>query len=104
MTTSYRETLNSLLNPDYLAKGIMPTCETFDKELVQTVLNQDGCTGLRIYMGMDEEQGVKLILIGVDAEDRDMLPSDAELEDNGGILDNGMRCPDICPPSSSLNE
>ena len=103
MTTDYRNFRDTMLAPDLVGKSVVPTCETFDKELVQTVLDQDGCTGLRIYFSMDQEQRIKVILVGVDVDDNDILPSEIDLVDNGSVLEDGMRCPDICPPLSSLN-
>lgn len=104
MTTEYRTNREKMLEPSYQGKGTMPTCETFDKDLVEKVINQDGCVGLRIYFGMDGDDLVDVILVGVDGDDKDMLPPSASAtEENENILENGIRCPVVCPPKSDLN-
>lgn len=109
---------------------IVPISETFDREGFDALLAQPGCVGVRIYYGMDDTLGLHAIIVGVDAQNRDILPagtttttstttlSAATLEsttttgedtgestsdETGIILDEGIRCPPTCPPPSELN-
>lgn len=84
-----------------------PVCETFEKECIQQLLDTAGCTSFRIYYGMKENQQVHVILVAADVEGNDLLPqaiTTAEATDDPVIIDDGYRCPDLCPPSSPLNQ
>lgn len=109
MTGRYRAQKESILVPELRGLGILPLCETIDRAQVDSLLAQPGCTKMRIYYGMYADQTVHAVLVGVDASDADILPSasslsatDTDLED-GDIVNQGYRCPPICPPSSDLN-
>jgi hypothetical protein len=102
MTARFRDNRNSILGETYQEQNILPICETFSKSAIEDVLSQDGCEGFRIYYGMDENLKIHAILVGVNDENEDILPS--EIEETGGvILEDGQRCPPSCPPASPLN-
>jgi hypothetical protein len=96
---------------------IVPISETFDRAGFDALLAQPGCVGLRIYYGMDDNLGLHAIIVGVDAQNRDILPTSTttsamtsttteggvSTEETGIILDEGLRCPPSCPPASDLN-
>lgn len=107
---------------------IVPICETFDRAGFDALLAQPGCVGVRIYYGMDDTLGLHAIIVGVDAENRDILPAGTTTttlstttmstatteptttdggttsgDETGIILDEGIRCPPTCPPPSELN-
>jgi hypothetical protein len=107
MTTEYRKFKDQILSEAYKGKNILPICETFDRSAIDRILAQDRCKSFRIYYSMDERQQVHAILVGVDAEDRDILPKEeARMEgagDEGQIAEDARRCPDECPPPSRLN-
>ena len=57
---------------------------------VKQILEQDNCIGLRVYNGYDDaEQKISLVMVGVDAEEQDML-------DGNIIYDKMVTCPPIC--------
>ncbi|MCU0350703.1 MAG: hypothetical protein MUF43_07735 [Flavobacterium sp.] len=65
-------------------------------ENVQHILNQEGCVGLRIYNGYDEEnKKMNLVLVGVDESGKEMLQ-------DGIIYDELALCPPTCPIDLSL--
>lgn len=80
-------------NPDQL-KG-----HYFGFEIIQRLLNETNCSGIRIYYGIDETGQQKLLLVGVDADGNDLLPSLEQELDNGGniVVDYSYPCPDYCP-------
>jgi hypothetical protein len=83
-----------------------PICETFEKEVIQKLLDTPGCASFRIYYGMKADEQVDAILVAADAEGNDILPSLANTSSTDTdpvIIEDGYRCPDDCPPSSSLN-
>lgn len=82
-----------------------PICETFEKAAVERLLATEGCASLRIYYGMKENERVDAILVAANASGEDILPATAlaASADDPVILEDGLRCPDYCPPFSSLN-
>ena len=113
MTTKYRENMEAILDPAYRDQNILPICESFDRDSFDKVLAQPGCMGLRMYLGMDDRLEIKFVIVGVNAEGHDMIngtlgktaarTQDAQ-EEEDLIIDQGLRCPTNCPPSSSLNQ
>jgi hypothetical protein len=98
MTSLYRENRNSILGNDYQGLDILPICETFDMEAIQSIINQTNYANFRIYYGMDKDLKVHAILVGADADGNDILTSGDEV-----IMEDAVRCPTICPPESPLN-
>jgi hypothetical protein len=98
MTSLYREENESILAEEYRGQNILARCETFAKSQFLDLLNQEACTAIRIYYGMDSEKRVHAIIVGVDDNNADLLPSGFEL-----IIEESTRCPNDCPPTSDLN-
>lgn len=83
-----------------------PLSETFDRVAIERLLATEGCTSLRIYYGMQENNDVDAILVASNAANEDILPSTASASlttPDGVILEDGQRCPEACPPKSPLN-
>ncbi|MCZ8021876.1 MAG: hypothetical protein O9302_14770 [Cyclobacteriaceae bacterium] len=77
--------------------------ETFDKDLIQELLNEPGCAGIRIYNSIDDEGKLQLILVGVDSNGKNILPSNEESTSEAEILlEFGKRCPPYCVDEDSL--
>lgn len=96
MTRSYQQR-RTALTEQTLPEHTLPICETFEKEQVLKLLSQPDCTGLRAYFGLDAEDRVKLVLVGVNSKDEDMY------QGTDSLLDRAGRCPSVCPPDSPLN-
>ena len=108
MTTSYRNNRENVLSPGYKGKDILPLSETFNRAAFDTLLATPGCEGLRIYYGMDQDLQQHAIIVAVDANNQDLLPSSATGDTSAGsgddvIVEEGQRCPPICPDPSPLN-
>ena len=99
MTTLFRQQRENILDSNYQNQNILPYCESFDRDVFDTVLSQTGCVGLRIYYGMTEDNRLHAIVVGFDENDEDMLPGTQEFN----IIEEGKRCPQECPPPSVLN-
>ncbi len=67
----------------------------YDKGLVQQILDQQDCDGIRIYHGKQSSGDQCLVIVGVKANGDDMT--------DGLILEFGSPCPDNCPTSSYFN-
>jgi hypothetical protein len=100
MTTLYRQDKETILSSTYQNHNILPKCETFERDYFDDVLAQSGCVGIRIYYGMDENNKVHAIVVGVNGDDEDIIFPNT---DNSLIIEEAKRCPDDCPPSSDLN-
>eukprot|EP01133_Synstelium_polycarpum_P011129 gene11129-12965_t len=103
-----RRTLQGQLKQaDYLAKSFdIPEAEKFNKDAVLALLNQKGAKGFRIYLGKDGKGKVCMILVGVDAMGKDILPKrktgqmriqsfSSESDEEGLLMEAGQRCPTI---------
>ena len=107
LTSKYEKNKDSILKKKFHGKAILPTCETFDRAAFDQLLSQDGCVGVRIYFGMDEESNVKLVVVGVDKHNHDTISSnskhkkvknDETTEEPVLAFSDGLRCPPYCPP------
>jgi len=61
-----------------------------DKSLVERIIQQPGCTGLRMYNGLVSDK-TNLVLIGVNEKGEDLT--------DGVIAEKLKRCPPDCPKS-----
>jgi hypothetical protein len=87
-----------------------PICETFGADAIRRLLATPGCVSLRIYYGMKAGNEVDAILVAANEAGEDILPNLSSPEnlssletDEPVILEDSLRCPDHCPPPSSLN-
>lgn len=85
MTAAYRATIST---GDTIALAV-------GKNLVNSILGQTGCMGIRMYFALDKDGNKQLVLVGVDANGNDMT--------TGIIVDNLVSCPSYCPIKNSLN-
>lgn len=83
MTARYRDQF-----PDEL-KG-----HFFGKDILNDILNQEGCMGIRMYYGIDKRGEKALVIVGADADQNDMT----EL-----VADISLPCPSLCGNSNGLN-
>ncbi len=85
----------------------LPICETFDLLSVNALIAVQNSAYLRIYLGEKENGDICCILVAADADGNDLLPSSfpaSVLTDDGAIiLEDAIRCPQVCPPDSPLN-
>ena len=60
----------------------------FGKTFLLSVLNQEGCVGIRIYNGRKEDGKLEFVIVGVDSDGEDLKE---------GILGNrSAPCPPYC--------
>lgn len=103
MTSRFRSERETILKNEYQGQDLLPYCESFDRAAFDALLNKSEAAGLRVYYGMDEYLKIHVIIVATDANGEDIVP--ASLTDEGeDIIENGNRCPTICPAPSPLNE
>ncbi len=66
----------------------------YGKDILNQLLNQSGCVGIRFHFAVDSDGKNTLVLSGVDADENYILSI---------IADRGMRCPIICGSKNGLN-
>lgn len=103
LTDKYRTDQNGILATSFQNQDILPLSETFNRADIETLLDQDGCEAMRIYYGMDGDDKVHAILVAVNEDNEDILPSQNIDPGVDIILEEGQRCPIFCPPASALN-
>lgn len=67
----------------------------FWKEAVERVVNQQGCIGMRYYYGQNDDGTPVIVLVGVDANGRDMT--------GGFLAERSSPCPPYCDAPNALN-
>lgn len=104
-TTAYKEISSRADNIEARSKSVFFTSEVFTKDDVLAVLNEDSCTGIRIYHGLDSSGKAVIYIVGTNGK-KDLLPSkksmrrqktDSMEAHHFYILESDNRCPDICP-------
>lgn len=106
MTATYRTNRETILLPQNQGQDILPLSETFNRQAFDQLLGTPGCAGIRIYYGMDEQLKVHAVIVAVNESNEDLLPASAaqaadEAIDDPVIIDEGQRCPPICPEKKS---
>lgn len=100
----FRSKREIILEAEYKERDVLPFCETFSRDAIDAILSEDGCKAIRFYLGMEEDDKIVLVAVGVNDSDEDMLPeTEDSTEDENKIMECGTRCPQACPPPSALN-
>ncbi len=68
----------------------------FGRDIINKILEQNDCMGIRIYYALDENGKKQLIIVGADSKENDIY--------NGIIAERSYGCPPFCPINSPLNE
>lgn len=71
-----------------------PKGRFFGKNVLNGILAQDGCMGIRMYFGQETDGTMNLVLCGADANTNDMLNK---------IADLSIGCPQVCSTQNDLN-
>jgi hypothetical protein len=67
----------------------------FWKDSIEKLINQPGCVGMRYYYGRQANGAPVLVLVGVDAQGKDMT--------KGFMAEKSWPCPPFCGWDSVLN-
>ena len=71
----------------------------FGRDVIDQILAQQGCTGLRIYYAINDGGEKVLIISGVDSTGTDMLPvSPTLVAGESTLADASYPCPPYCDP------
>lgn len=67
----------------------------FGKTIINDILAQEDCVGIRIYYALTSTGEKQLVLVGVDEDENDLC--------DGVLGDKSFLCPPICGTSNALN-
>jgi len=91
----------------------LPDAEMFNRDAIALLLNAEGAQGVRIYLGRDEKVQVRLVLLPVDKDGKNIITrlitsrtafipgvKSANAQDGSGndgeAIENGQRFPTMC--------
>lgn len=90
----------------------IPLAETFNRDAIALLLNQEGADGVRIYLGRNNKNEICMILVPVDKNGQNIIKnligsstafipgvSSAYAQDDGEAIQTGQRCPVVCDNS-----
>ena len=103
LKSDYAQKKNSILKESYQSTDTLPTFEIFDRASLEQILALEGCVGVRMYYGMDENMEVQLVAVGVDENGKDVQSSDIKTatvlsEESIIAFSSVLRCPPYCDP------
>ncbi|MEO5942709.1 MAG: hypothetical protein ABIP30_03650 [Ferruginibacter sp.] len=107
LTSTFRKNKDNILAEKYKGTAVIANSETFNRDGFDALLSNPECAAVRMYTGMDANMNLHAVFVGVNSKNEDLLPMlTSGLPEDGDdpkILDEGQRCPAMCPPPSPLN-
>jgi hypothetical protein len=84
----------------------LPNTETYDSDAFLALLNQPDCVKIRIYYGMNEENVICAIFVGVDSNGNEITiksqgNSSSLNADDEYVIEVSTKCPPFCPPENN---
>lgn len=67
----------------------------FSRDIIDEILAQPGCEGIRIYNAIDDNNIATVVIVGIDCNKDDLF--------TGTLAEHSDRCPTICPAPNPLN-
>lgn len=78
MVNNFGVVRESMLAREFTGRNALPISETFNLEAIDAIICQPTAVGFRVYMGMDNQQQVRLVLVGVDGDGKDIVQRTTE--------------------------
>jgi hypothetical protein len=69
----------------------------FGAQIINQILSEHDCMGIRIYYGIDDAGAKQVLLVGVDSNGNNLLPTGS----NNIIADFSWPCPPGCPDAAT---
>lgn len=66
----------------------------FGRNILEEILAQENCMGIRIYYGVNDNNGKELVLVGADSDENDLTSL---------VADISHPCPKACGMDNPLN-
>ncbi len=102
MVKTYLENKSKVFTGDIT----LPNTETYDSEAFLALLNQPDCVKIRIHYGMNEENVICAIFVGVDSNGNEITIkgqgiSSSVNADDEYVIELSTKCPPTCPPENN---
>lgn len=96
-----RQELGRLISDTtYLTRNFnLPNAESFTRDAIILLLNQKGADGIRVYYGKDEKGVVRMVLLPVDKNGRDIQAVLVERGQTNALSIPGIQSAQAAPPS-----
>jgi hypothetical protein len=103
MVKAYLENKSKVFTGDIT----LPNTETYDSEAFLALLNQPDCVKIRIHYGMNEENVICAIFVGVDSNGNEITIKNNGIIANKGaddeyVIELSTKCPPNCPPENEV--
>ncbi len=103
MVKTYLENKSKVFTGDIT----LPNTETYDSEAFLALLNQPDCVKIRIHYGMNEENVICAIFVGVDSNGNEITIkgqgiSSSVNADDEYVIELSTKCPPNCPPDNEV--
>jgi hypothetical protein len=95
----FRSNRDNIEVPEF--KGSLSFSETFEVEAFKALVDQPGCVGVRIYYGMKDDLKICAVIVGVNAENQDVV-GDYRTGERDIIIEDSELCPPVCAPISAF--
>ncbi|QEC65996.1 hypothetical protein FRZ67_01255 [Panacibacter ginsenosidivorans] len=103
LTDNYARNKDSILSGAYgSSKDILPDYETFNLKAIDSLVCQEATVGFRMYLGLDENKKIRLVLAGVDANGEDILQQTRR--EKGSLKQRGMVTTASAPPPPATSK
>jgi hypothetical protein len=97
LTENYARNKDSILSGAFgTSKDLLPDYETFNLKSIDSLVCQDETIGFRMYLGLDENKKIRLVLAGVDANGEDVLQQSRR--EKGSLKQSGLITTASAPP------
>ena len=93
MTDKLSTMRDSMLIASLRGKNVIPISETFNLAALDEILCQPNTVAIRSYLGMDNENKLRIIFVGVNPNGEDIISSKGTVVDNPKIAEKGQRYP-----------
>ena len=68
----------------------------FGKDIIQHILLENDCSGIRIYYALDDKGARQLLVVGVNTKGDNLLPEEGSEGGGNQIADYSFPCPPYC--------
>jgi hypothetical protein len=104
LITNFTAKKKDIEDGDYEDSEPLFNAESFNKEALLRVLNQEGCIGIRFYNGFNTENKIVLVATGIDSDGNDLNLGVGTNPAYSVLLQSGQPCPNWCMDDSLINQ
>jgi len=84
MVDNFIANRETMLSQAFQGNNTLPVSETFNLKTIQDLICQYPAVGFRVYLGLDDNNQVRIILVGADSDGKDIIQRTRETP--GGLF------------------